>query len=99
MNTDDERREEFTRASQRNQSLRFSNTDLLNVINGNIVCSFEPADLQELKHENSFSLCCNQARNNRVFRCLSNLLSSKTKSKNNSGINFDISNFKRKKVI
>lgn len=58
MNTDDERREEFTREAQRNQSLRFSSADLLNVVNGNVICTFEPADLEDLRRENSLDICC-----------------------------------------
>lgn len=52
MNTDDENREEFTREAQRNQSLRASNPDLTN---GNLICTFKPAELEDLRRENSFS--------------------------------------------
>jgi hypothetical protein len=56
MNTDDENREEFTRESQRNHnSLRISNPDLEN---GNVICTFKPADLEDLRRENSFSFGC-----------------------------------------
>jgi hypothetical protein len=79
MNTDDERREEFTREAQRNQSLRFSNADLLNVVNGNVICSFEPANLEELRRENSFALCCKNT-NNRFLNLFSNKLCLKDNS-------------------
>lgn len=58
MNTDDERREEFSRKAQQSQTLRFSSTDLLNVVNGNVICTYEPSDLEELRRENSIKVSC-----------------------------------------
>ena len=55
MNTDDENREEYTREAQRNHSLRHSNPD---IANGNVICTFKPADLEDLRRENSFSFGC-----------------------------------------
>jgi hypothetical protein len=59
MNTDDERREEYTRKiHQKNRhETNLSDSDLLNVINGNVLCAFEPTDLNDLKRENSVSFC------------------------------------------
>lgn len=59
MNTDDERREEYTRKIQNKSphEINMSNSDLLNVINGNVLCAFEPTDLNDLKRENSLSFC------------------------------------------
>lgn len=58
MNTEDERREEFSKKAKQNQNLRFSSTDLLNVVNGSVICTYEPSDLEELKRENSIKLNC-----------------------------------------
>src|SRR5262249_28756856 len=41
-----------------NQSMRLSSADVLNVVNGNVICTFEPADLEDLRRENSLSFCC-----------------------------------------
>ena len=57
MNTEDERREEYTKKVQQNQNIRFSSTDLLNVVNGNVICTYEPSDLEELRRENSIRFC------------------------------------------
>lgn len=58
MNTEDERREEFSKKAKQNQNLRFSSTDLLNVVNGSVICTYEPSDLEELRRENSIKLNC-----------------------------------------
>ena len=58
MNTDDERREEFSREAQRTHSLRFSNSDIVNLANGNTLCTFKTTDLEDLRRENNFSLGC-----------------------------------------
>lgn len=83
MNTDDERREEYTRKVLEGGSSRIagcigrsgggsgskaldggagqddtvSRSDLLNVLNGSVLCMFEPTNLNDLRRENSIQFC------------------------------------------
>jgi len=65
MNTDDERREEYTRKvalsgggkGQDGEESLMSRSDLLNVLNGSVLCMFEPTDLNDLRRENSIQFC------------------------------------------
>jgi hypothetical protein len=74
MNTDDERREEYTRKHTRQQQaqgggLRFSDADLynINVVNGNTLCTLEENDLEDLRKENSFTFWYPVSRSLRGF--------------------------------
>jgi hypothetical protein len=68
MNTEDERREEITRKVQERRSFELSNADLLNVnVNGHILCTFKPDDLENLKKENSLNYCAQLTRSLRTF--------------------------------
>ena len=59
MNTDDERREEFSRKAQQSQSLAFGSSELLDGVNGMpaMLCTLEHQDLDDLRIENSFLNC------------------------------------------
>ncbi len=76
MNTDDELREEYSRKiQQRRQSVRFSNSDILNAVNGDLLCSLDPEDLEDLRKENNccwsfgqFFCCCLFSNNNNSIK-------------------------------
>ena len=86
MNTDDERREEYTRTQATvsashallTQDMRFSNSDLLNAVNGEHLYSLDPEKLEELQQENNLNLSWTPCSPNtlivkilhRIFPCL-----------------------------
>lgn len=58
MNTEDERREEYTRQVKERRSLELSQSNLVNLgVNGHILCTFNSQDLENLKKENRMDYC------------------------------------------
>lgn len=76
MNTEDERREEYTRkvafsGSKSQELAAMSQSDLINVLNGSVLCAFEPTDLSDLRRENSIQFCFGRGRTKNRFNYFS----------------------------
>lgn len=54
MNTDDERKELEQDSTLNKQRSLKTNVDLINIVNGNAICTFEQTNLDDLKRENKF---------------------------------------------
>lgn len=68
MNTEDERREEYTRKIQERRSLELSQSNLLNVgQNGHVMCNFNSDNLEEMKTDNSYNCYWSIRRSFRTF--------------------------------